>query len=131
MPAPKSTGREYFNLTWLKNYLHPSQTREYVQATLSELTARTITDSIKTNFSSGEIYICGGGAHNQFLMQRIVENAHGFSVNSTATLGVDPNWVEAMAFAWLAKQTLGKHTSNIISVTGATHACVLGRVYYT
>ena len=130
LPAPKSTGPEYFNLAWLKKYLMPSINPVDVQTTLVELTAQSIIDSIKKYFSSGDILVCGGGVHNHFLMQRLTELAKPFTVHSTQAFGVDPDWVEAIAFAWLAKQTLEKKPGNITTVTGAKQSTVLGAVYY-
>ena len=130
-PFPKSTGREYFNLTWLEKYLPPNMKPANVQATLVELTARSIINAIKKYFSSGEILICGGGVQNNFLLNRLKELAHPLTVHSTAEFGVDPAWVEALAFAWLAKQTLDKKTGNLTAVTGAKRSTILGGVYYT
>lgn len=130
--APKSTGRERFNLKWLKNKLSldPISPAD-IQATLAELTARSIIDSIFKHFEQGDILICGGGAHNNYLMKRLKELAQNkFKVTSTERYGLHPDWVEATAFAWLAKQTLCKQPGNISSVTGATRAAILGGIYY-
>ncbi|MHB1949614.1 MAG: anhydro-N-acetylmuramic acid kinase [Gammaproteobacteria bacterium] len=127
LAAPKSTGREYFNLAWLNNHLGNERPID-VQATLVELTVRSILDAIP--FAQGEIFVCGGGAHNNYLMSRFAAQAEPFSVDSTLKLGINPDWVEAMAFAWLAKQTLEKKPGNIIAVTGAHHATILGGVYF-
>lgn len=129
-PHPKSTGREYFHLDWLQPYLSPTIKPVDVQTTLVELTASTILDAIKNHFSRGEIFICGGGVHNGFLMSRLKALAKNFSVESTETFGVNPDWVEAMAFAWLAQQTLKKKSGNITTVTGAKQPVILGGVYY-
>lgn len=127
---PKSTGPEYFNLNWLQKYLMPSIQPVDVQATLVELTATTIINAVKKYFSTGEMLICGGGVHNQFLMKRLHALAKPLTVESTQAFGVDPDWVEAIAFAWLAKLTLEKKPGNITTVTGATQPTVLGAVYY-
>lgn len=129
LPAPKSTGREYFNLMWLEQFLTDEKPAD-VQATLVDLTARSIAQSIQSHFSEGKVFVCGGGAHNQFLLQRLEYFLPEFSLASTEKLGVHPNWVEAMAFAWLAKQTLEKKASNLTSVTGANQASILGGVYF-
>ncbi len=131
LPAPKSTGREYFNLNWLENQLPKNITSVDVQATLVELTAHSIIDAIKKYFTAGEILVCGGGVHNTFLFSRLQALADGYSVASTQKYGVDPDWVEAIAFAWLAKQTLQKKPGNIAAVTGANRTTILGGVYYT
>lgn len=130
-PHPKSTGREYFNLQWLQNFLvQPIQSVD-VQTTLVEMTARSILDAISQYISEGDVLICGGGVHNAFLMSRLKSLGKGFTVDSTQKFGIDPDWVEAMAFAWLAKQTLDKKPGNIIAVTGAKQPAVLGGVYFS
>ncbi|MFI4955348.1 MAG: anhydro-N-acetylmuramic acid kinase [Gammaproteobacteria bacterium] len=127
LSPPKSTGREYFNLEWLRKYLPEKIQAIDVQATLVELTARTIIQSIP--FVADELLICGGGAHNSFLMSRIIENAKNMPVSTTEKFGIHPDWVEAMAFAWLAKQTLNKKPGNLPLVTGARKATILGAIY--
>lgn len=130
--TPKSTGREDFNIAWLtkvienKNYL-----AEDVQATLLEFTARTITREID-HISEGvdEVYICGGGAYNSTLMQRIETLIHPRPLATTTALGIPPQWVESAAFAWLGQQTLNRNSGNICSVTGATREVILGAVHY-
>jgi anhydro-N-acetylmuramic acid kinase len=129
-PAPKSTGREYFNLAWLNAALSHNITPVDVQATLTHLTAQSIIDAIQVHFSEGDILVCGGGAYNAFLMETLRQlAAPHFSVTTTDAHGIPANWMEAMAFAWLAKQTLNQHTGNLPSVTGATRPTVLGGVY--
>src|SRR5579883_552825 len=134
LPPPKSTGREYFHLTWLQKYLSALPKKflpEDVQATLAELTACSILKAIQSYRLEGEIVICGGGAHNAYLMQRMrTLAAPQFSVNSTQKYGIDPDWVEAVAFAWLAKQTLLRQPGNLPSVTGAKKPVVLGGIYH-
>lgn len=135
LSAPKSTGREYFNLAWLRKCLHAIDeeiTDNDVQATLTELTARSIVETIRQHLSAGEILICGGGAHNTYLMSRIQALAQPeFTVATTQKYGLNPDWIEAMAFAWLARQTLHRLPGNIPQVTGATRAAVLGGIYYS
>lgn len=131
---PKSSGREYFNLEWLQgaiNQLNYLPKPIHIQATLVELTAISILDSISKQIPQGEIYVCGGGVHNQFLMERLRVLGNHFSIYTTEKLGIHPDWVEAFAFAWLAKQTLENKPGNIPDVTGAHHASLLGGVYYT
>ncbi len=131
---PKSTGREYFNHEWLDKQLAKSDeeiSAADVQATLAELTAVTIIDAIKSSMSSGEILICGGGTHNAYLMSRLRTLTNNqFIVKTTEEYGVHPDWVEAMAFAWLAFQTMQKRSGNLPSVTGAKHAAILGGIYF-
>lgn len=130
LPAPKSTGREYFNLPWLDKQLSafaqlPPQD---VQATLVELTAVTIARSISP-FSVTNGYVCGGGVRNQHLMNRLALHLAGIKLCSTASLNIDPQWVEGAAFAWLAYAFVNKQTGNVPSVTGASRAAVLGGLY--
>lgn len=134
-PAPKSTGRESFNRVWLDNNLAKLATTPSpvdVQATLLELTAVTIADSICClSQTTKEIYVCGGGAYNTKLMQRLQGLLPTDKVASTSVLGIDPQWIEAMAFAWLAQQTINRRTGNLREVTGAKREVILGGVYYT
>ncbi len=127
---PKSGGREYFNLRWLENYLSNSISPVDVQATLTALTVHSIVDAIKLYCLQGEIFVCGGGVHNLFLMEQLKNHASpSLSVRSTHELGIDPDVVEAIAFAWLAKQTLMGKTGNVTAVTGAAKTAILGGVY--
>ncbi|WP_085693866.1 MULTISPECIES: anhydro-N-acetylmuramic acid kinase [unclassified Pseudomonas] len=130
--GPKSTGREVFNLPWLERHLSrlPQVAPEDVQATLLELTAHTIVQSLQAaQTETRELLVCGGGAHNATLMKRLAEQLPDTTVASTATHGVDPDWVEAMAFAWLAHCCLEGITANRPSVTGARGLRVLGAIY--
>ncbi len=134
IPAPKSTGPEYFNLSWLKKRLMKVNLftkSEDVQATLVELTARAIADAIAPlSKKAQKIWVCGGGTKNSFLMSRIQELCKPKIVLSSSDFGVDPDWMEAAAFAWLAKQTLERKTSNIPAVTGAKQSTILGGIYF-
>jgi len=131
LPLPKSTGREHFNLAWLENYLTENLKPEDVQATLVELTAKSIANHIeKFAPETQEIILCGGGTHNDFLCLRIQENLKNIPVFTTEKYGFHPDWIEAMTFAWLAKQNLDQKPGNLPSVTGATKAAVLGSVYF-
>jgi len=130
--GPKSTGREVFNLQWLQQHLAalPVFAPEDVQATLLELTALTIAESLQAAQSATqELLVCGGGAHNSALMNRLGQLLPHSKVSSTATHGVDPDWVEAMAFAWLAHCCLEGIAANRPSVTGAHGLRVLGAIY--
>lgn len=130
--GPKSTGREVFNLGWLHHHLFqlPTLAPENVQATLLELTALTITESLRSAQSNTtELLVCGGGAHNIALMNRLAALLPETNVSSTAKFGVDPDWVEAMAFAWLAHCCLEGVPANRPTVTGATGLRVLGAIY--
>jgi anhydro-N-acetylmuramic acid kinase len=128
---PKSTGFEHFNLGWLKACAIEDQSPRDIQATLSELTARTVAAAIDTHApATKEVYVCGGGAHNQDLMRRLKNRLPDKDVASTLEVGLDPDWVEAAAFAWLAMRTINKETGNLPSVTGASHRVVLGAIHY-
>ena len=130
---PKSTGRELFNLSWLELQLSnvsENISKEDVQATLSELTAVSITDAINQYCTKAdEVIVCGGGTHNSFLMKRLNEYLKPVEVKTTDELGLPAEWVEAVAFAWLAKETLANRPGNVPSVTGASHPVVLGGIY--
>lgn len=131
LPPPKSTGREYFHGDWLDRHLAgKSWAPADVQATLIELTARTITDGITAlPFAVNAVYVCGGGAYNHCLMTRLETLLYPRQLASTTQLGIAPEWVEAAAFAWLAQQTLHGKPSNLPSATGATGHRILGAIY--
>lgn len=133
LPPPKSTGREHFNLAWLNQYLCQYKTGPSpidVQATLVELTASTIIKAVKNELLQGEVLVCGGGAHNTFLMSRLKSLAGPrFELATTQSFGAPPDYLEAMAFAWFARQRLRQMPGNIPSVTGAKQAVILGGVY--
>ena len=129
--APKSTGRELFNMEWLDAHLsrHSTTATADVQATLAELTATTIVASIDRTVSECErLIVCGGGAHNKDLMARL-RRLSGRNVDTTATFGIAPDWVEGAAFAWLARARLRSEAGNVPTVTGARRLAVLGGVY--
>jgi anhydro-N-acetylmuramic acid kinase len=129
-PPPKSTGVDHFNLLWLEQRLADSEPAADVQATLCELTARSIAEAIEGHARGARrVLVCGGGVHNRELMQRLERRLGDRILESTAAHGLDPDWVEAMAFAWLARETLGGRPGNLPSVTGARGARVLGGVY--
>jgi anhydro-N-acetylmuramic acid kinase len=125
--APKSTGFEYFNLNWLNRFDVDRFPAVDVQSTLCELTAATVAAPIKSR--ADEVFVCGGGIHNPHLMHRLQQHLDGITVDSTASAGLHPDWVEAVAFAWLAMRTVNGQTGNLPSVTGATHKVVLGDIH--
>jgi anhydro-N-acetylmuramic acid kinase len=131
LPPPKSTGREHFHLGWLDAQLSDfSLSPADVQATLLELTARSLTDAIDRHAGDAtDVLACGGGVHNAALMRRLREALQPRSLNSTAIQGVDPDYLEATAFAWLARQRLLGLPGNLPAVTGARGLRVLGAVY--
>ncbi|SFE46301.1 anhydro-N-acetylmuramic acid kinase [Nitrosomonas sp. Nm166] len=127
---PKSTGRDLFNVEWLEQKLVGSEAPEDVQATLLQLTAVTIIRSIREYCPTAtEIYMCGGGAHNTLLMDRLLNLMPERKVALTDQLGVVADWVEAFAFAWLAQRTISRKTGNLTAVTGARGDRILGAIY--
>lgn len=130
--GPRSTGKEAFNPAWLDRHLAacgPVEPRD-VQATLAELTARSIANAIVTaGLDIEEVYVCGGGASNTDLMRRLYRCLQGRSLTDTSALGIDPDWVEAVAFAWLAHRTMEGLAGNAPVVTGASGLRVLGGIY--
>jgi len=127
---PKSTGFEYFNLRWLQGFKVGRFDPVEVQATLCELSAASIAGAIaRYAATTREVFVCGGGSHNDELMRRLRRNIPGAEISSTAAVGLDPDWVEAVAFAWLAMRTMRGETGNLPSVTGASHKVVLGDIH--
>ena len=131
LTPPKSTGPEYFNLTWLSTYVSIADYDPMdIQHTLAELTAISVCRAIEQEgYAGSEVLVCGGGVHNHFLMSRLQHHHPAGQVSSTQSFGIDPDWVEAMAFAWLAKRRLAGLSGNLPSVTGARHAVPLGAIY--
>lgn len=133
LPAPKSTGRDLFHLDWLAARLgasaplHPQD----VQATLTALTARTIAQAIRGETAQVDaVYVCGGGAYNRALLRELAAALGGQTiVESTAVLGVAPNRVEALAFAWLGYRFTNRKAGNLPAVTGAKGFRILGALY--
>ncbi|EKF75319.1 anhydro-N-acetylmuramic acid kinase [Alcanivorax hongdengensis A-11-3] len=125
-PPPKSTGREHFDAHWLHRQLPPGLPPEQVQATLAELTARSLAEAL-SDFAPQQLWVCGGGAHNRHLLQRLAALMH-IDVVSTATQGLAPDWVEAAAFAWLAWARLTGTCGNAPVVTGASREAILGQI---
>ena len=127
---PKSTGRETFNMSWLKNMLGDSGIEEVdVQATLAELTARSVALSLHETGHPARLLVCGGGAHNAFLMRRLAAALPGSVVESTARYGADPDWVEGLLFAWLARKRLGGVAQDTVPITGADKQVLLGNIH--
>lgn len=136
LPPPKSTGRDLFHPAWLDGHLaaFPHARPEDVQSTLTALTATTLADAIANyGMDAQAVYVCGGGAYNTHLMhqleQALVEKGRPASVESTAVLGIPPNNVEALAFAWLAHQFSDRMPGNLPAVTGAKGSRILGALY--
>ena len=130
LDPPKSTGLEDFNLDWLAGYDVDARDPADVQATLAELTARSVALHVQAHAPAArDVFVCGGGAHNTDLMKRLARNLPATDVATTSALGLDPDWVEATAFAWLAMRTLRGLTGNLPSVTGASREVVLGTIH--
>ncbi|UIT47956.1 anhydro-N-acetylmuramic acid kinase [Xylella fastidiosa subsp. multiplex] len=131
LPPPKSTGREQFHLDWMTKQLEPTPPSPAdVQATLLELTAVTVTDALlRQQPKTTRLLICGGGAHNPVLMARLAAHLPNVTVESIQTYGLNPDYLEAMGFAWLAAQTLDGQPSNLPSVTGARGLRLLGAIH--
>ena len=135
LAPPKSTGPEYFNLDWLQNYL-PDQSKpaepQDVQATLTALSGYSIAQAIQLHTPEADlkhVLVCGGGVHNPVLLQHLRQQLSPVPVLSTAAYGVDPDYLEAMGFAWLARRTLAGLPGNLPAVTGARGLRILGGIY--
>lgn len=131
LPAPKSTGREHFNLAWLEQQLQSFSglAAEDIQATLTELTAQTIVREITLNGGCDRLLVCGGGNHNRRLMQRLVSLLPATQVGTTNDVGISSDDMEALAFAWLAFRTLSGLPGNLPAVTGARDFTLLGAIF--
>lgn len=135
LAAPKSTGKEIYHLAWVQQHLMALNLVNYsdvdVLRSLLELTAITVSDAIKGVILPEQveaIYACGGGAYNQFLLERIAANSQ-IQVKTTQELGIDVDQMEAIAFAWFAKRRIEKLPANYETVTGARQKCILGALY--
>lgn len=127
LSAPKSTGREYFTLQWLRYFIEPLNILPVdVQATLTALTAYSISADIKKISNSADVYLCGGGIENNFCYKLIEQQLNTFNVNKINSLNLNNNALEAMAFAWLAFAYDKRIYGNIPAVTGASKSTVLG-----
>ena len=131
LPAPKSTGRDHYHLDWLLPHLvELSIAVEDVQATLCAFSARSIAEALQREQSGcRRLLICGGGVHNRTLLRALAVALPAVVVESTARHGLDPDFVEAMGFAWLARETLAGRPGNLPEVTGARGRRVLGTVF--
>lgn len=131
LPAPKSTGREYFNYGWLERQLarFPGLAPKDVQATLTELTAVSISEQVLLSGGGERLLVCGGGSRNPLLMARLAALLPGTEVTTTDEAGISGDDMEALAFAWLAWRTVAGLPGNLPSVTGAREASVLGAIF--
>jgi len=131
---PKSTGLERFNISWLDKILngmpdHSSLQEVDVQTTLAELTALCAANSLRDAGTPARLLVCGGGVHNAFLMRRLAAALPDVIVESTARYGADPDWVEGLLFAWLARERLDELVQNTPPITGAARPVLLGEVH--
>lgn len=132
-PPPKSTGRELLNMAWLERKLATVPTPvkpEDVQATLLEFTAETVARAILALVDAGEVVVCGGGARNAQLLACLQEKLPGFSLQTSAALGIHADSVEAAAFAWLAHKTLNRETIDLRPFTGSRKPVIAGGIYW-
>ena len=130
---PKSADISQFNLSWLENFLRlfPNVEPKDVAATLVELTVTSIKNALSAwAADSVQLIACGGGCSNEYLMEQLAKRIYPIRLTTTTEFGIEPDWVEATAFAWLARQTLLRKPGNSHHSTGAKHACILGGVYY-
>jgi anhydro-N-acetylmuramic acid kinase len=130
LPPPKSTGRDLFNEAWLRKAFRGGEEPQAVQATLLELTACSAAAAASAHCRGARrLIVCGGGAKNDALVRRLADLVAPALLEPSSRHGIDPQLVEAMAFAWLAKQALEGRPGNLPSVTGARGPRVLGTVY--
>lgn len=133
LPPPKSTGRELFNAAWLGSKLANlphTLSATNVQRTLLELTALSIIRSLDDLTMPAELIVCGGGAHNAALLQRLQQLLPSSRVMPSDNCGLSADWVEAVTFAWLAHRALSRQTVDSCDLTGASHPVIMGGVYY-
>ncbi|MDJ0938944.1 MAG: anhydro-N-acetylmuramic acid kinase [Woeseiaceae bacterium] len=127
---PKSTGFEYFNADWLERFDIGSMTPANVQASLCELTAASIASALDQWAPDvAAVFVCGGGAHNSSLLERLGRRLPDSEVGTTASIGLDPDWVEACAFAWLTMRRLENAPGSVATVTGASRDAILGAIH--
>jgi anhydro-N-acetylmuramic acid kinase len=131
LSPPKSTGKEYFSTSWFNEIIShtPDCNANDIQASLCQLTAETIAEAIQQHAPlTDHTLICGGGMHNDYLIA-LIRNNLNHPVSSTAEFGINPDHVEAMAFAWLARQTINNLSGNLMDVTGAKTPVIIGGIY--
>lgn len=129
LAPPKSIGKEYFSLSWLGHYLKKEYKPVDVQSTLLALTAHSVAETILRKKNIKHLYLCGGGTHNIYLGKKLACLLPGIAVNSIADIGVSPDYVEAMMFAWLAAQTINQIPVDLTAITGSKGPAILGAVY--
>lgn len=130
LAPPKSIGKEYFSLSWLQTHLKDSYKAQDVQATLLHLTANSIANTMAFEADLERLYLCGGGTHNGFLRERLALLLPSVSVKSTEEAGLNPDYLEAMMFAWLASQSINQIPVDLSSITGSKGPQILGAVFF-
>ncbi len=130
-PPPKSSGPEYFNLAWVRRHAESVDIAPAdLAATLTELSAAGVALALDAQYARpARVYCCGGGVHNPEFMRRLAARIPGARVTTTADLGVDPDYIEAICFAWLARERLAGRPGNLPEVTGARRKVVLGAIH--
>ncbi|KTD41155.1 anhydro-N-acetylmuramic acid kinase [Legionella parisiensis] len=128
--SPKSIGKEYFSLLWLEHYLKEEYQPVDIQKTLLAFTAKTIADTVLNEQNPVEtMYLCGGGTHNLALLHMLAQLLPQIGVKSIAKIGLSPDFLEAMMFAWLAEQTINQIPVDLCTITGARQPAILGAIY--
>ena len=128
---PKSIGKEYFSLEWLASYVQPDYAANDVQKTLVCLTAKTIIEGInQEKLTPSQLLVCGGGAHNLLLLDALSALKPEMKVASTASVKINPDFLEAAMFAWLAEKTLNKVPVNLQQITGSNRSVILGSIFH-
>ena len=131
LPPPKSTGREQFHLDWVCGHLgQRALAPADVQATLLALTVETVAGALLAHLPDVRgLFVCGGGVRNGRLMGALQARLPAVTVTSSAARGLDPDYMEAMGFAWLARETLAGRPANLPSVSGARGPRILGAIH--
>lgn len=128
--APKSLGKEYFSYAWLAAHLRADYAAQDIQATLMALTATTIAEAIKaSHLQLKHVLICGGGVHNSALLDAIKQQLPHLQIDSTQALGIDPDYIEAMMFAWFADRAINNIPLDLSVITGAKKSSIYGVIY--
>jgi len=130
LPAPKSLGKEYFSQQWLATYLQSDFLPQDIQATLVAFTATTIANAIRhSSYQLKRLVVCGGGVHNTALQYALGKQLPNLKIDSTSSHDVNPDFLEAMMFAWLADKAMNRIPLDFTKITGATHPAVYGVIY--
>lgn len=131
--APKSTGRDVFNQAWWSQHTKPELTPQQILSTLNQLTVETLAlelDKLKLPANTNCL-ICGGGAYNKTLLNRLQRRCPNLIIDTTASLNIDPNAIEAMMCAWLAKQRLELQPIDLRQISGSSRPVILGGIWHS